>query len=159
MRTCKKCCRDLPIEKFPLNVVKGKEYRGYTCMVCWRYKYLSKPGKREIHKEGSKNWYYSNPEKAKTQRLRKYGIDYDQYNLLREKQKYRCAICQRHETEVEQGRAKTTDTALYVDHCHQTMKVRGLLCTNCNTMIGKSKDDVEVLKAAIKYLEDNCYES
>ena len=44
--------------------------------------------------------------------------------------------------------------ALVVDHCHDTNRVRGLLCTNCNVAIGHMKDDVERLRAAISYLED-----
>jgi hypothetical protein len=44
---------------------------------------------------------------------------------------------------------------LGVDHCHQTGKVRGLLCRDCNLSIGHMKDSVERLKAAIKYLESN----
>ena len=39
-----------------------------------------------------------------------------------------------------------------IDHCHSTNKVRGVLCTNCNTALGKFKDDIELLKKAINYL-------
>lgn len=42
-----------------------------------------------------------------------------------------------------------------VVHCHKTGKVRGLLCFNCNTGIGKLKDDIELLKRAVEYLERN----
>lgn len=41
---------------------------------------------------------------------------------------------------------------LSVDHCHKTGKVRGLLCSNCNTAIGLLKEDINVLKNAINYL-------
>ena len=41
---------------------------------------------------------------------------------------------------------------LYVDHCHVTNKVSGLLCSKCNTFIGLAKDDVLILKSAIDYL-------
>lgn len=39
-----------------------------------------------------------------------------------------------------------------IDHDHATGKVRGLLCTNCNTGIGMLKDDLEVLHRAQVYL-------
>ena len=43
---------------------------------------------------------------------------------------------------------------LAVDHNHTTGKVRGLLCSNCNTLLGKAKDNVNILQAAIDYLND-----
>lgn len=39
-----------------------------------------------------------------------------------------------------------------IDHCHKTKIVRGVLCTNCNTTLGKLKDDISLLKKSIKYL-------
>ena len=157
MRICKTCKHELSEEKFGLSKKKDKigvirEYRDSTCMVCRRNTYLAKEGKREIHRKGSKTWYDRNPEKAKSQRLKKYGIDLEGYNKLREKQKYCCVICKKNETEVQQGRAKTPATALHVDHSHETGEVRGLLCTNCNVILGKCYDDVSILKRAIDYL-------
>jgi Recombination endonuclease VII. len=74
------------------------------------------------------------------QKLRKkYGMTEDDYNKLLAKQKGRCAIC---------GKYKK----LVVDHCHTTNKVRGLLCNNCNSMLGFSEDDPTVLSAGMKYL-------
>lgn len=83
----------------------------------------------------------------------RYGIDVDTYNRMREAQQYRCAICDTHETEVKLGKSKTSDTALQVDHCHDTMAVRLLLCTHCNTMLGKAKDNPAILRSGAVYLE------
>lgn len=157
MRKCRVCHNELPDERFSTSKRKDKngnikEYKDTTCMACRRQKYLAKPGKRELHRLGNQSWYHNNPEKAKSQRLKRYGIDYDGYNKLREKQSCSCAICGKHETEVSQGRAKTPATALHVDHCHETQAIRGLLCTNCNTILGKCYDDVSILMNAIKYL-------
>lgn len=44
------------------------------------------------------------------------------------------------------------NTAVHVDHCHQTGKIRGLLCHDCNTGIGKFKDNPSLLWKAIAYL-------
>lgn len=41
---------------------------------------------------------------------------------------------------------------LFVDHNHETKKVRGLLCTNCNAGLGMFKDSIEKLELAIDYL-------
>lgn len=42
-----------------------------------------------------------------------------------------------------------------IDHCHKTGIVRGVLCTNCNTALGKLKDDIYLLRKAIKYLKQS----
>ena len=43
--------------------------------------------------------------------------------------------------------------ALAVDHNHETGKIRGLLCLNCNSGIGKLGDSTDILRKAIEYLE------
>lgn len=158
-KSCKVCKKELPDEKFGTSYHTNKQgervsYKDSTCMVCRRQKHLENPANKEMHRKGAQNWYRNNPEKAKEQRLRRYKITLLEYNQLREAQDYRCACCGRHETAVEQGRSKTPDTALNVDHCHTTGKVRGLLCVNCNTLLGKSKDDISVLESAIRYLKE-----
>ena len=42
---------------------------------------------------------------------------------------------------------------LYVDHDHNTGKVRGLLCSNCNRMLGLVGDNISTLSNAVKYLQ------
>ena len=41
----------------------------------------------------------------------------------------------------------------HVDHNHFTNEVRGLLCNNCNHLIGNCKENKNTLKSAIKYLK------
>ncbi|MET8815719.1 endonuclease VII domain-containing protein [Streptomyces sp. NPDC004549] len=43
--------------------------------------------------------------------------------------------------------------AAHVDHCHKTGRVRGVLCFNCNSAIGKLGDDPEAVRRAAAYLE------
>ena len=57
-----------------------------------------------------------------------------------------CAICGTSDT----GKRK----AFAVDHNHDTGKIRGLLCSNCNTGIGNLRDNVELLERAIDYLRN-----
>jgi Recombination endonuclease VII len=47
----------------------------------------------------------------------------------------------------------TAERRLHLDHCHKTGRVRGLLCTLCNTGIGALKESVQVLRSAIEYIE------
>ena len=61
-------------------------------------------------------------------------------------QDYKCVICN----------TKYSDTKkLHVDHCHNTGKVRGLLCSNCNNGMGKLGDSIERLELVINYLKQN----
>lgn len=76
---------------------------------------------------------------------KKFGLNYNQYQAILEEQNHRCFIC--NELEVAENRT------LSVDHDHTTGKVRGLLCTNCNTALGKLKDNINYLQRAIEYLK------
>lgn len=82
---------------------------------------------------------------------RRFGISLVDYEDMFEAQGGKCAICDQPETQKRNGVVK----ALAVDHNHETGKVRGLLCTDCNTGIGNLKDSLDVLKAAIAYLEQH----
>jgi hypothetical protein len=157
MPICKVCKQDLDISKFSNSYATNKKgerkaYKDSTCMSCRRAKYLLSDKNKETHRKGSSNWYKNNPDKVKEQRLRKYGLSYDQYRDMREAQGFSCAICEKNEKDVPQGRASKTEHALHVDHCHSTNTVRALLCTNCNTILGKCYDDVSILEKAIHYL-------
>lgn len=72
--------------------------------------------------------------------MKKYGLTVEDYDRLYEEQKGLCAIC---------GDAHDT---LSVDHCHESLRVRGLLCTPCNVGLGMFKDNPESLQKAISYL-------
>lgn len=89
----------------------------------------------------------------KSKKLKKsYGITLDDYNDMFLKQEGLCDICCNPEV------CKTSSGAikmLSVDHCHISGKVRGLLCTKCNTSLGGFNDSISMLLLAIKYLNEN----
>jgi hypothetical protein len=77
----------------------------------------------------------------------KYGITPDEFSAMERAQGGACALCRKPPT----GRLKK-DQILHVDHDHATGRVRGLLCTHCNTALGLLDDDQARLAAAIVYL-------
>lgn len=83
---------------------------------------------------------------TKTERLKhkKYGLTPDDHYALREKQGFKCAICEKHEDNFAYQ--------LRVDHCHDSGLVRGLLCSGCNSSLGHFGDNVEGLHKALNYL-------
>jgi hypothetical protein len=69
----------------------------------------------------------------------RYGLDEAAYQALLAKQDGKCAICEEVKT-------------LFVDHCHTTGDVRGLLCPSCNSAIGMLGENPAALTRAISYL-------
>lgn len=81
--------------------------------------------------------------RKKYQYLRNYNITLEEVKALKEKQNNACAIC---------FKPFTNSKKTHIDHDHYTMKVRGILCSNCNLGLGNFKDDIESLQEAIRYL-------
>jgi 5-methylcytosine-specific restriction endonuclease McrA len=77
-------------------------------------------------------------------RMREYGLMPEQHAAMLESQGGLCAIC----------RGPGGKRGLVVDHCHETGFVRGLICSNCNSGMGKLGDTPAGLMRAIKYLRE-----
>lgn len=108
--------------------------------------------RKEKERASGRKWYQKNKKVEKNSHLkRKFGVTLEEYNIMYKNQNKACAICLKPETKIFSKTGKVCDLA--VDHCHKTGKVRGLLCWNCNTSLGKFKDSVENLERAIKYLK------
>lgn len=72
----------------------------------------------------------------------KYNILESDYLLLMTKQNNCCAIC-----------SKVPKYKLVVDHNHITNNNRGLLCRQCNLLLGLLGDNIEKTKCVLSYLE------
>lgn len=98
---------------------------------------------RKLYRESNGGKKCEKASKLKT----RYGLSWTQYNDLFARHLSCCAICGKHVSELKKG--------LVVDHCHKSGKIRGLLCYPCNSALGGLKDDISLMKSAIKYLEIN----
>lgn len=76
----------------------------------------------------------------------RYGLSPEQYLEFYQKQEGKCKIC---------GKELPDGEYLCVDHNKETGEIRGLLCDQCNRGLGYFHEVVEILKNAIKYLEEN----
>lgn len=74
---------------------------------------------------------------------KRHGINKNDYIKLLNEQDSKCAIC---------SGQNPSGRRLHLDHCHITGKVRGLLCSCCNTSLGKLRDSPKLLQNAINYL-------
>ena len=75
-------------------------------------------------------------------KLNLYKISVAEFNEILFKQNSKCAICK---NDLDMGK-KTC-----IDHCHNSKKVRGILCWSCNVGLGHFKDSPELLKQAAVY--------
>jgi len=78
----------------------------------------------------------------------RYGITKEDYLNLLEIQDNKCALCEK-----PFNGFKRND--IHVDHCHETNKIRGLLCMPCNVALGMLGDNEEGLNKALNYIKGN----
>ncbi len=74
----------------------------------------------------------------------KYGMTLNDYELMWSAQGEKCAVCGTMEIPAK--------GYWHIDHCHETGKVRGILCHHCNVGLGHFRDDADRLRLAIAYL-------
>lgn len=99
----------------------------------------------------------SDPRKAEKVReyeiKSQYGLTMEQYRTMQRVQGGKCAICYK---AMRVGGKPGMDQE-HIDHCHTTGVVRGLLCSRCNSSIGKFEDNPDLLIAAAGYLMAHRY--
>lgn len=174
MKICISCKKNKEFIEFTKDNQKKDRLRPY-CKDCNKYrKHISYLKNKKSHQEKMKRYYQENkkhlniknikwandnPEKIKEIQKRRrvkshdsirnsrlkylFKITLNDYNLMLRDQNNVCVIC---------SKLNKDGKNLYVDHCHKTLKVRGLLCGNCNTALGLFKDDPIILTSAIIYL-------
>ena len=91
-------------------------------------------------------WARKNPKiRGFITRKHRYNISREDYVNLIKSQNNLCKIC----------KAKPSKhRSLCIDHCHKTLKIRGLLCDKCNTGLANFKDNIILLQNAIDYLNE-----
>lgn len=92
---------------------------------------------------------YAKEHQTRLHLKKRFNLTQFEYDLILENQNGVCAICKEEEKVID-GQSKKLKP-LSVDHCHNTGKIRGLLCTACNTGIGLLKHEPYILKAAAEY--------
>lgn len=145
-KICSKCKEDKPLTEFT-------SHRAYYCDSCKDPDYNKKYAKEYYQKNKERMRVSIAASQAKedpirrkerlkqSTYLRKYGITPEQADELLQSQGGVCVIC------------KTVPIKPSVDHCHNTGRIRGILCHSCNVGLGHFRDDIELLLAACDYLE------
>lgn len=132
MKRCTKCGEEKPKSEF----YKQKTHKDGLRSQC--KKCVNKHGKQYRKKDG----FIENRRKYTLKNNHK--LTPEQYNELFEKQRGLCSICG--------GTPTRGKKWLDVDHNHKTGKIRGLLCGDCNRMLGLAKDSDQILILGALYL-------
>lgn len=148
MKLCVECLEKKPETEFYRQKSARAGHRRVICKVCCNQKHKDYVERnKDILNARRRAAYQANKGPAIAFNLKRfYGLSLADYDKLFKAQDGRCKICSDHQD--------TLERRLDVDHNHRSGKVRGLLCIRCNRGIGLLKDDVKVLQAAIRYLQE-----
>lgn len=142
-KDCTECDQDKPITAFAIRNRRGRRERFPRCKECAnadkRAWYERNRAAVIAYQRG-----YEDRTKRRSWLKTKYGMTPEEFDQMRDVQDGQCAICR--------GPQLEHYRYLDVDHCHATGRVRGLLCRRCNTVLGLTQEDVELLEAMKEYL-------
>lgn len=128
MLKCHKCGLNKPDEEFPRNSrAINRRGRFHNCRDC------------------ASQYYFDNQERQQLSNRRahikrRYGLTIEEYEALVADG---CSIC------------GETEKRIVMDHCHVSGANRAPLCDACNIMLGGARDDVDILRQAIRYLTEH----
>ena len=154
MKKCA-CCKELKLTTEFSSAASTWDKLNSACKACalastrrWLEKKKAAGDYEEVkrkRREGMKKWRDANTDEAKERHMKSsYGISWKEYAEMLTAQEGKCAIC---------GTTKPGGVGrFHIDHCHNSKDVRGLLCGNCNTGLGKFKHLPHNLESAIRYL-------
>lgn len=152
MKTCVSCKERKPFSDFYPDR-SGKGYNGLDqrCSACLIIKAITwNRANPEKHVEHERRYRLNSPEKAfirdQRRRFGIYGLSLDDLIALYEFQGGKCAICR---LAIEMLGKQT-----HLDHCHESNRIRALLCRHCNGALGYLRDSPEIAIACAKYLDE-----
>ena len=181
-RVCNECDVEKSLDEFA-NDKNRADGKSYTCKVCNRARASawSKSNRKRVQarqrkwraenrasvRKSSRRYYAKNktrinaltkarrdadPNHRAVQRwkwiLRNYSMTREQWLAMFAAQGSRCGCCR----STDPGSRRSWHT----DHDHTTKKVRGIVCHDCNIMLGGARDSTATLAAGIDYLERTC---
>ncbi len=138
-KTCTGCQEAKPLAEFFSRGGKLAHLYKSQCKTCMQAKRQQWADENRDHLNGWRrnNWVVTN------RRLRRRGATQKMYDELYEAQHGCCALCNEPEEKF---------SWLCIDHDHETGKIRGLLCPNCNRGLGLLQDSPQLLQKAVAYV-------
>lgn len=154
-KVCPKCKQQKETEGFGKDKSTSDGLRCW-CKVCNNKKSSDYQKKNRAYiTKYQKEWSKQNPDKVRKYHVKGiYKLGWDTYNSMYFEQAGKCKLC---DTEIQPSNDGLSNARVRtgaIDHCHETGRVRGILCHNCNKGLGHFKDSTELLARAINYLEE-----
>lgn len=160
MKTCTECGKSKPLNQYSKkpDTTDLLQPKCKSCVAAInRDHYVKNKGARltyqkkyqeensEARNEYAKAWRKKNKDYIKQfDLIRVYGITQEEKLKMIEDQNGLCAIC---------ANILFENRTTHIDHCHDTGKIRAILCHGCNTGIGLFKESIPALQSSISYLE------
>jgi len=137
-KSCARCETEKKVDEFPKN---GAYFNSY-CKECHRENH-----KDRLKQDGfSEHRYY-------VEVKRKYNLTKEQLDTMWDEQDGKCEVCEKEMDWTAKSKNRVGSDTMHIDHCHETGFVRGLLCQECNTELGK----VEKLLRDGRLIKMQCY--
>lgn len=142
---CPGCEQNKPRSEYYTNKTTLHGLNVYCKACCYKRHDKWRLANKDKAAEQARRWRANHPRAAKDYGIRaRYGLPLGSYEKLLTEQEGKCACC---------GSSKPGGRGdFHVDHCHDTGKIRGLLCHGCNVSIGHFDHDTSLLEKAILYL-------
>lgn len=160
MKTCERCKQTKSVDRFEEyknnreradGTIYTYSYRGKRCREC-NDQLRKEREERKFGKQGRLNYIAKRSRKCNVKNM--YGLEWKEYEALKELQDHKCEICKMEIQDYFETKNPPGDRGeIVIDHCHDTGRVRGLLCKTCNSGLGFFKDNPEFLRNAAAYIE------
>lgn len=141
--TEKECitCRQIKSHSDFHKDIRNTQYGG----LCYKCKDCANKWTRDWHAKNKNNPHVIYNRRNNYFKMT-HGISLEERNILLHNQNYTCLICN----------SILDDTPnTHIDHDHNSNKIRGILCTNCNRGLGHFQDSISILENAILYLKNH----
>ena len=127
MKICKICNKKKFVKEFGTTLIRGYSRISSYCKPCHTQRGINN---RLKHYGTMRNYWLQT----------RYGITEQEFNEMNAKQNGICPLCNKRPSTV-------------VDHCHQSNKVRGILCMQCNNSLGIFGDTEQDIQRVIEYFQ------
>jgi hypothetical protein len=151
----KKCCTclvifDLKEGFYTKGIVNNKPFYSHDCKKCSNKRRINRRNKNKKiglteRQIAAIEFKKLNPDEILKARAKRYKMSVEEINSMIEKQDNKCYICSKPASENNYG-------VLAIDHCHNSLKVRKLLCNYCNVTLGMLRDDFDYIEKLKDYL-------